>query len=77
MYVWQVNKVAGNFHLAPGKAFQSSAVQLVHEFKPFDTHFYNVSHVIHDLSFGVHYPNRVNPLDGAQVSDYTEYPLVQ
>jgi len=62
----EVNKVAGNFHLAPGKAFQSAAGQLVHEFKPFDTHFYNVSHSIHSLSFGVHYPNRVNPLDGAQ-----------
>ena len=39
--------------------------QLVHEFKPFDTHTYNVRHTIHSLSFGVHYPNRVNPLDGA------------
>ena len=61
----EVNKVAGNFHVAPGKAFQSAQGQLVHEFKPFDTHTYNVSHSIHSLSFGVHYPNRVNPLDGA------------
>ena len=61
----EVNKVAGNFHVAPGKAFQSAQGQLVHEFKPFDTHTYNVSHEIHSLSFGVHYPNRVNPLDGA------------
>ena len=57
------NKVAGNFHVAPGKAFQSAQGQLVHEFKPFDTHTYNVSHIIHSLSFGLHYPNRVNPLD--------------
>ena len=62
----EVNKVAGNFHLAPGKAFQSSGGQLIHEFKPFDSSTYNVSHVIHSLSFGVHYPNRVNPLDGSQ-----------
>jgi len=61
----EVNRVAGNFHLAPGKAFQSAQGQLVHEFKPFDTHKYNISHEIHSLSFGVHYPNRVNPLDGA------------
>jgi hypothetical protein len=61
----EVNKVAGNFHVAPGKAFQSAAGQLVHEFKPFDTHTYNVSHSIHSLSFGLHYPHRVNPLDGA------------
>ena len=25
-----------------------------------------MSHVIHSLSFGVHYPSRVNPLDGSQ-----------
>ena len=62
----EVNKVAGNFHVAPGKAFQSAQGQLVHEFKPFDTHTYNVSHVIHSLSFGVHYPNRVNPLDASK-----------
>ena len=37
-----MNKVAGNFHVAPGKAFQSPQGQLVHEFKPFDTHTYNV-----------------------------------
>jgi len=61
----EVNKVAGNFHVAPGKAFQSAQGQLVHEFKPFDTHTYNVSHEIHSLSFGAHYPNRVNPLDDA------------
>ena len=61
----EVNKVAGNFHVAPGKAFQSAQGQLVHEFKPFDTHTYNISHTIHSLSFGVHYPSRVNPLDGA------------
>jgi len=49
MHPPQVNKVAGNFHVAPGKAFQSPQGQLVHEFKPFDTHTYNVRHVIHSL----------------------------
>jgi len=62
----EVNKVAGNFHVAPGKVFQSPQGQLVHEFKPFDSGQYNVSHVIHSLSFGVHYPRRVNPLDSSQ-----------
>ena len=62
------NQVAGNFHVAPGKAFQSAQGQLVHEFKPFDTHSYNISHEIHSLSYGVHYPNRVNPLDGAKAT---------
>ena len=40
--------MAGNFHVAPGKAFQSAQGQLVHEFKPFDTHL-PVSHQIHPL----------------------------
>ena len=40
-----VNKVAGNFHLAPGKSYQSPGGQLVHEFKAFDAHKYNVSHL--------------------------------
>ena len=30
------------------------------------TAYDQVSHVIHSLSFGVHYPSRVNPLDGSQ-----------
>lgn len=59
----EVNKVAGNFHFAPGKSFQHAQGQHVHEFKPFEAHLYNVSHTIHSLSFGAHYPNRVNPLD--------------
>ena len=58
--------MAGNFHVAPGKAFQSPQGQLIHEFKPFETSTYNVSHVIHSLSFGIHYPNRINPLDASQ-----------
>jgi len=62
----EVNKVAGNFHVAPGKAFESAAGQLIHEFKPFDSNTYNVSHLIHSLSFGVHYPGRQNPLDESQ-----------
>ena len=61
----EVNTVAGNFHVAPGKVFQSPQGQLVHEFKPFAADTYNVSHVIHSLSFGVHYPRRVNPLDNS------------
>jgi len=36
----EVNKVAGNFHIAPGKAFESAAGQLIHEFKPFDSNTY-------------------------------------
>jgi len=63
----EVNKVAGNFHIAPGRAFESAQGQLIHEFKPFDSGTYNVSHVIHSLSFGVHYPGRHNPLDNSHM----------
>ncbi|KAG8457652.1 hypothetical protein KFE25_002316 [Diacronema lutheri] len=59
-----VNKVAGNFHVAPGRAFSSAQGHLVHEFKPFAMASYNTSHVIHALSFGPPYPSQLNPLDG-------------
>jgi hypothetical protein len=56
-----VNKVAGNFHIAPGRAFASPQGHLVHEFKPFEMGAYNTTHVINSLSFGPHYPNQVRP----------------
>jgi len=59
-----VNKVAGNIHVAPGRAFASQQGNLVHEFKPFTMAHFNTSHTIHQLSFGPHYPSQLNPLDG-------------
>mmetsp|Transcript_57518 Transcript_57518/g.135342 ORF Transcript_57518/g.135342 Transcript_57518/m.135342 type:complete len:416 (-) Transcript_57518:75-1322(-) len=58
----EVNKVAGNFHFAPGKSFQQAHMH-VHDLMPFHTSHYNVSHKVEGLSFGEDFPDRVNPLD--------------
>ncbi|KAK9867486.1 hypothetical protein WJX84_005721 [Apatococcus fuscideae] len=57
-----VNKVAGNFHFAPGKSFQQGAMH-VHDLVPFQTTHFDVSHSINALSFGKGYPGMRNPLD--------------
>eukprot|EP00898_Chlorokybus_atmophyticus_P008283 jgi/Chlat1/8456/Chrsp80S07865 len=59
----EVNKVAGNFHFAPGKSF-SQANMHVHDLMPFQGMEFNVSHVINKLSFGADFPGVRNPLDG-------------
>ncbi|KAI7898590.1 endoplasmic reticulum vesicle transporter-domain-containing protein [Cokeromyces recurvatus] len=51
-----VNKVRGNFHIAPGEAFQSSSMH-IHDLREFaagapDGHKYDFSHTIHKLKFG-------------------------
>uniref|UniRef100_A0A8C8A952 Endoplasmic reticulum-Golgi intermediate compartment protein n=1 Tax=Otus sunia TaxID=257818 RepID=A0A8C8A952_9STRI len=61
----EVNKVAGNFHFAPGKSFQQSHVHgklLAFLFQ------INMTHYIKHLSFGRDYPGIVNPLDGTDVT---------
>jgi len=71
-----VDKVAGNFHIAPGFSTQGGS-QHIHSTSmvPDDI---NVTHTIHSLSFGEAYPGQVNPLDryteldlkGAMMSQY-------
>ncbi|XP_070209579.1 endoplasmic reticulum-Golgi intermediate compartment protein 3-like isoform X2 [Littorina saxatilis] len=58
----EVNKVAGNFHFAPGKSFQQHHVH-VHDLQAFGGQKFNISHHINHLSFGTDYPGIVNPLD--------------
>ncbi|XP_076939935.1 uncharacterized protein LOC143608920 [Bidens hawaiensis] len=58
----QVNKVAGNFHFV--KSFHLANMHVSHDIKAFEDDSYNISHKIHKLSFGEHYPGIVNPLDG-------------
>ncbi|KAJ3096015.1 Endoplasmic reticulum-Golgi intermediate compartment protein 3 [Phlyctochytrium planicorne] len=58
----EVNKVAGNFHFAPGKSFQQGSVHVhdLHSYQSNDK--FDFSHHIHTLSFG----KRIdfsNPLD--------------
>eukprot|EP01133_Synstelium_polycarpum_P019109 gene19109-22887_t len=57
-----VNKVAGNFHFAPGKSFQQHHMH-VHDLAAFKGSF-NLSHTINRLSFGNDFPGIQNPLDG-------------
>ena len=61
-----VNRVAGNFHFAPGKAFDRGGVH-VHDLQPFDTYDFDTSHTVHSLSFGEKYPGAQNPLDAEVV----------
>ena len=73
----RVNKVPGNWHIAPGKSFQMGAVH-VHDLNVFGpSAFFNMSHVINKLSFGVEYPGQVNPLDGATVSQGPSHLMYQ
>jgi hypothetical protein len=61
----EISKVAGNFHFAPGKSFQSHSVH-VHDIQPFGTKKFNLTHTIRHLSFGEDYPGQTHPLDGYQ-----------
>ncbi|KAI9337699.1 endoplasmic reticulum vesicle transporter-domain-containing protein [Zopfochytrium polystomum] len=59
----EVNKVAGNFHFAPGKSFQQGGVH-VHDLASYQAeNSFDFSHTIHQLSFGK-VTNFKNPLDG-------------
>ncbi|KAL0422371.1 UNVERIFIED_CONTAM: Endoplasmic reticulum-Golgi intermediate compartment protein 3 [Sesamum latifolium] len=60
----EVNKVAGNFHFAPGRSFHQNSHLL--DLLALQTENYNISHKINKLSFGDSIPGIVNPLDGVQ-----------
>jgi len=66
-----VNKVAGNFHFAPGKSFQQHHMH-VHDLQPFRTLKFNLSHTVNRLSFGKEFPGIINPLDGVLKADERE-----
>lgn len=68
----QVNKVAGNFHFAPGRSYQQGSMH-VHDIAPFGDVAIDFRHTIHKLSFGQTFPGMRNPLDGAQAG-YTKQP---
>ncbi|KAF9165334.1 Endoplasmic reticulum-Golgi intermediate compartment protein 3 [Actinomortierella ambigua] len=59
----QVNKVAGNFHFAPGRSFQQASMH-VHDIHPYLENGLDFTHKINHLSFGEKVPNVHNPLDG-------------
>uniref|UniRef100_A0AAY4EXY5 Endoplasmic reticulum-Golgi intermediate compartment protein n=1 Tax=Denticeps clupeoides TaxID=299321 RepID=A0AAY4EXY5_9TELE len=71
----EVNKVAGNFHFAPGKSFQQSHVHgkklllgLTVRSNSAWCRQINMTHFIKHLSFGKDYPGIVNPLDNTDVT---------
>jgi len=66
-----VNKVAGNFHFAPGKSFQQHHMH-VHDLQPFKSLKFNLSHTVNRLSFGKEFPGIINPLDGITKADERE-----
>lgn len=63
----QVNKVAGNFHFAPGRSYQQGSMH-VHDIAPFGDAVMDFSHTITQLSFGKPYPGMKNPLDSVKVT---------
>ncbi|KAF8683949.1 hypothetical protein HU200_044898 [Digitaria exilis] len=60
-----VNKVAGNFHFAPGKNF-GQPFNFLADLLNVQPETYNISHKINKLSFGEEFPGVVNPLDGVE-----------
>ncbi|KAI1315643.1 Endoplasmic reticulum-Golgi intermediate compartment protein 3 [Mortierella claussenii] len=61
-----VNKVAGNFHIAPGRSFQRANMH-VHDIQQYLEQGLDFSHHIQRLTFGQQVPNVHNPLDDQRV----------
>jgi hypothetical protein len=61
-----VNKVAGNFHIAPGRSFQNGNMH-VHDIQQYLQHGLDFQHHIKHLSFGETVPGVHNPLDDQRV----------
>ena len=52
-----VNKVAGNFHIAHGESLVRDG-RHIHQFIPEEAPSYNISHTIHSITFGKAYPSQ-------------------
>ena len=61
----EVNKVAGNFHIAPGQSFEQRNIH-VHSLRNIRVNMLNTSHYIDDLTFGQYFPNQINPLSNTK-----------
>lgn len=65
----EVNRVGGNFHIAPGRSFTKHHVH-VHDLNPHESQQFNLTHKVRHLSFGRNVPGKTNPLDGSsQIAD--------
>jgi hypothetical protein len=59
----EVNRVAGNFHIAPGASHQHDHAH-IHDVKMSQVSRFNASHSIQRFFFGEEtYPNQINPLE--------------
>lgn len=58
-----VNRCGGNFHIAMGQGLERNG-RHIHTFDPEDTHNFNASHIIHNLSFGPVVDSDTSPLNG-------------
>lgn len=58
----EVNKVAGNFHIAPGISFQQNHMHF-HDVKQMPLDEFDTKHYFDTFSFGDSYPNQFNPLE--------------
>jgi endoplasmic reticulum-Golgi intermediate compartment protein 3 len=61
----EVNKVAGNFHIAPGQSFQQNHVH-AHSLKNIRLNLINTTHTIRELMFGESFPDQINPLSNTE-----------
>jgi len=61
----EVNKVQGNFHVAVGESHLEAGKKHHHHWPANERKLgFNTTHYISQLSFGDHFPNMKNPLDG-------------
>jgi len=67
----KINKVAGNFHVAPGKNMEQYSVH-IHDLHGYQRKVFNMTHYINKLSFGVEYPGQKNPMDNERVISTAE-----
>ncbi|PPD78406.1 hypothetical protein GOBAR_DD24678 [Gossypium barbadense] len=72
----EVNRVAGNFHFAPGKTFHQSNI-FFDDLMSVHKDSYNISHRINRLAFGEYFPGVVNPLDGGHWTHETSNGMYQ
>ncbi|CAF4529171.1 unnamed protein product [Rotaria sp. Silwood2] len=61
----EVNKVAGNFHIAPGQSFEQHHIH-VHSLRNMRLNMLNTTHYIDELTFGQRFPNQINPLSNTK-----------
>ena len=61
----EVNKVSGNFHIAPGQSFEQHHIH-VHSLRNLRLMTLNTSHRIDQLTFGERFPQQINPLSNTE-----------